>query len=210
MIQMSDQNVSGGDNSDAASGDQNKNQENKDSVKYETYSKVVGEAKRAREKLSETEKELEKLRAADKERQEADLKAKEDYKTLLANREAELAKEKTERMRLENEHRNARKLSAFLDSIEGKIDQKWWIHIDTDQIVLNPETGEIDQMSVTKAVDKFKADYGEIIQRPNGSRLPNDAPGGKSGKISYQEWINLPSKDMGKRKKDVDPTTIPD
>jgi hypothetical protein len=207
---MSDQNIPGGDNSDAASGDQNKNQENKDSVKYETYSKVVGEAKRAREKLSETEKELEKLRAADKERQDADLKAKEDYKTLLANREAELAKEKTERIRLENEHKNARKLSAFLDSIEGKIDQKWWIHIDTDQIVLNPDTGEIDQMSVTKAVDKFKADYGEIIQKPNGSRLPNDAPGGKSGKISYQEWINLPSKEMGKRRKDVDPTTVPD
>jgi len=201
---MPEDKIPGGENSDAGGADQ------KDVVKYETYSKVVGEAKRAKEKASELEAELTKLRAADKDRQDAELKQKEDYKTLLANREAELAKEKAEKDQLLSEQRDARKLAAFLDSVDGRIDKKWWVHIDTSEVVINPDTNEIDQMSVTKAVEKFKAEYSEIIKKPGQSKMPNDAPGGKSGRISYDEWLKLPAKDMRCRRGDVDPATVPD
>ena len=190
--------VPSGNNQDPASGKPEGNEPpKKDFVSHESWLKLLDEKKKLKEKLDASEKER-------KEREEAELRAKEDFKKIGELREQE-AKELREKLtQKEERERGAIKLDAFLSTLDGKVDKKYWGHINLDAIVVDPETGVVDQMSVTKEVERFRKEYFEIVQRPDQNKLPNNPPGGSAGaKITYEQWKQLPAKEMAARMKDV-------
>jgi len=90
-----------------------------------------------------------------------------------------------------------KKLASILDAVDGDIDSKFYGLIDYNAVVINPETGDVEQMSVTKAVEGIKKNFPEIIRRRNAPNLPSQAPGsGVPGTISRSEWNKLSSKEM--------------
>ncbi len=168
----------------------------KDFVTYETHRKLLDEKKKIAERLTTLESER-------KAREEDEARKRGDFETLLKTRDEELVRLRGELTTREQRENNARKLAAVLDTVGGEVESKWYSLIDVSSIVLHPETGEIDQMSVTKTVEALRKTWPEMIKNPNPAKLPSNAPlGNGAGKISRDEWLKLPSKEMAKWKPD--------
>lgn len=156
---------------------------------------LLGEKKKVSEKL----KSLETLA---KEKEEKELKEKEDYKTLVQLREEELTKTKSELESERFQRQQGMKLDAFLSILDGKVDSKYWGMIDLDKISINPETKQIDQMSVSKAVEDFRKTYPELIKTGQAQIPPANAP--SNGEVlTYEKWLTLPLKEQKARYKEL-------
>lgn len=156
---------------------------------------LLGEKKKVSEKL----KSLETLA---KEKEEKELKEKEDYKTLVQLREEELTKTKSELESERFQRQQGMKLDAFLSILDGKVDSKYWGMIDLEKISINPETKQIDQMSVSKAVEDFRKTYPELIKTGQAQVPPPNAP--SNGEVlTYEKWLTLPLKEQKARYKEL-------
>lgn len=189
-------------NAPDASGDQVKPeqpiQDNK--VAYETYSKVLEEAKKAKERARE-------LEAFKKSVEEEKLKAEGNLQAIIKLREEELNKVREEKEHLERGLQDGSKLRAVLDSLNGRVDEAYFGLFDLSQVVIDPKTQLPDQMSVAKYARDFEAKYGLVIQKDTGSKLPNNAPQTGSTSLTYEEWLKLPLKEQKTRLKEVINTT---
>ncbi|RKZ07634.1 hypothetical protein DRQ25_11110 [Candidatus Fermentibacteria bacterium] len=174
------------------------------SVSYDSHRKLLGEKKRLAEQLTES---LAKNAKNDQEKNEAEekrLKDNEEWKTYAEKKEQEANEARAKLTETTSQIADAKKLDAFLNTLDAKIDRKYWGFIDTDSIVTNPESGEIDEMSVAKAVEAFKANYAEIIQYPGKTTgLPNESPKPGTSTLTYDEWTKLPVKEMKARQAEV-------
>lgn len=95
-----------------------------------------------------------------------------------------------QRQELTDRINTGRKINAVIDALGGQVDQKWLRLIETDDVALNPETGEVDQMTVARVAESLKKQWPEMIQRK--TTLPPQAPqGNNGGKISESEWKSL-------------------
>jgi hypothetical protein len=128
------------------------------------------------------------------------LKEQNEFKALFENE-----RKKTEELQQglaerDLREKNARKLNAFLKTVGGQVDEKYWLHIDIDKILVDPNTGVVDEMSVTKEVERFKATYPEVLRKPQATSMTVAAPNGVGSLdvISYEEWKKLPLKEMKK------------
>ena len=158
----------------------------RDSVALDTHRKLLDEKKKVQAKLDE-------LLAKDKEREEADARKRGDYEALLKTREDELQKEREKRQTLESTFERGQKLNAVVEALGGNLEPKWYKLIDVSKVPINPDTGEVDQMSVANLVDALKKEWPEMVKTTNS--LPSAAPKGLpngSGAISRSEWLKLP------------------
>ena len=183
-----------------------------DVVAYETHRKLLSEKKRLQEQFETMKSQLSKIEI---ERQEAERKKLEEqgeYKKLLDLERSRAAK-LDEELKTHTEHmRAAKKLDAVLKSVNGNIPNKYWGLIDTASVAIDPDTGEIDAMSVQKAVENLRKDFPEIIYAKTGSTgTPNTAPRtDTAATLSYDQWLKLSSaKEMREKWSQVDPRTMP-
>lgn len=160
----------------SASEEQQTEIQKKDTVAYETYKKVMGEKKRDQERLRDTEAKLNEVLGTLKQREEDDLRKKEDYKKLLELKAEEATTFKSKYEQVMEERRTASKLTALLEVLPGKVDKKYWDKLPYDQIIQDDESGEIDELSLAKARDLFVAEYPEIIRTAKGPELPSKSP----------------------------------
>jgi threonine dehydrogenase-like Zn-dependent dehydrogenase len=170
------------------------NQDVKSTIAYDTHRKLLDEKKKVQAQLDQLLREK-------TEREEADARKRGDFEALLKAREEELAKERTARQELSERITTGRKLNAVIEALGGNIDQKWLRLIDTDEVAVNPETGEVDAMTVARAAESLKKQWPEMIRKT--VTLPASAPvGNQGGTISRADWLKLSSKDMLKYKPD--------
>lgn len=185
---------SSGDTSENPEG----NDENSGKVDYSTFKKVLSEKKAMQRKLDTLLKDREESERKEKE-------SREEYKELYENAKIqndELLKKVTTH---EERWQSAIKLNAFHEALgDGrKIDPKYSGFIDTDKILIDPDTNEIDISSVQKEVKRVIAEYPEIVKSTSGNRLPNESPSGK-GTLTYEQWLKLPTaKEKKERRKEV-------
>jgi hypothetical protein len=173
----------------------------KGTVAYETYQKVLDEAKAAKKKVAEFEK-------AKRDAEETSLKEQGNYKKILEEREKELQETKDKLSGLDKKISDSRKMNAFLGAIGGDVPKQYWPLVDLEDVAVNPETGMPDESSVKRAAEKFEKDFPDVIKRPSKSKLPNEAPRGGGTKLSYEAWLKLPLKDQLERMNDVDKSTL--
>jgi len=172
----------------------------KDLVAYETHQKLLGEKKRTAEKLSQTEKELEELRARERERENAELERNKNFEQLLKNRETELKEAQEKLSKVDSERVFARKIDAFLKTLGGDLPEHYWGLIPLDEIALDPTTKSVDEMTVAKAVEAYRKLYPETIKTPGQKpNMPSSAPAGSpDSKMDYESWKSLKYNDPAK------------
>lgn len=184
--------------------------EKKDTVAYSTYTKVLSEKKKRDEENEALRAKNSALEKAEKLRVEADLKAKEDFKALLALREDELKKRDVELDEIKGSLQHGAKIRAFLDKVNGVVSEQYWKLIDIDSIKMDPNTGMPDALSVEAIAKKFEQEYALVLKsKGDPKHLPNDAANGAgSTKMTVKEWSALKtSKEMKEKQHLVDWST---
>ena len=161
-------------NPDVASGADGANAPKADTVAYETHRRLLGEKKALQAKFEE-------LVNANSAKDEQALAEQGEYKGLYEQSKTAVEDLKGKLADAQTQQDNFRKLRAALGALGGKVDQKYYSHIGIDNILLDPDTGEVDEMSLTKTVEKFKKDHGVLIQNTTATPLPNAAPQYASG-----------------------------
>lgn len=167
-------------------------------VAYETHRKLLAEKKKRDEELSKRDQEIAEFKREKKEREENELKAKEDYKKLLELRDKELDEYKQKYTGLSSEIQESMKFNSFLEALPGDLDKKYWRMVDTSEVVIDPSTNQPDPSSIKKAAEKFQAEFGELIKSGNKPRLPNQSPASFQGQMNDEVWDKMSPADKKK------------
>lgn len=182
----------------------------KDTVTYETHRKLLDEKKRVQAEKEELANKLAAFEADKAKAQKEELERQGNYKKLLEQKEEENKKIKEEHDSLITTLQNAKKRQAVLRHIQGSVPADIVDKVlDTTGVSVD-EAGEIDDATAKVVAQEFAQKYHYLIQngKPNGG-MPNGAPSPGGNKLSYSEWLKLPSKDMKKRMHEIDPSTMP-
>lgn len=187
---------------DAGSADQGLNQGQKDSVKYETFDKLVGQLKKTKELNENLSQRLDAFETEKRQLEETKLAEQGEYKKLLEMRTAEIKELQnsvvTERSEKEVANRtlnDAQKLQAVYEELPGKIKhQRYMQFIDLDKVAINPETGDVDRESAKLTANLFAEEHTALIDTTHVGRLPGN-PASTNQPIS-KRFRELPLKDM--------------
>lgn len=149
--------------------------------------------------LKSSKARLKEFQDRDKLREEEDAKKRGDFEQLVKTRDEEIQKLQGELSTHKSRMESATKLAAVIKTAGTDIEDKWFSIIDLSQVVIDPNTGEVDQMSVTKTVETLRKSWPEMFKQPNPPTLPPGAPrGNMGGKIAFADWKKLPAKEMKK------------
>jgi hypothetical protein len=145
-----------------------------DVVKYETYKRVLSEAKMLKEKVREYETTLQQT-------QEQKLKEQNEWKALAEQYKAKLDQTSNVLQEQERSIVNGLKYHEFEKHLGGKLkNQDYATFVDFDRIVLNPETKKVDEDSAKAVAADFVKRHSSLVEFAGQGRLPNDAPKGFS------------------------------
>ena len=152
-------------------------------VSYETYQKVLNEAKKA--------KELVKTLAEEKARSdEKTLAEQQQWKTLADQYKTQLEQTKSVLSEQEKSIVNGLKYQEFEKHLGGKLKNRdYATFIDFEKIAINPESRTVDEESVKSVVSEFLKSHSPLVEFGSGVRLPNSAGAGFDSKMqpSYKE-----------------------
>jgi len=168
-------------------------------VQYDTYKRAIDELKSAKQKIAEFEQSKKKA-------EEEALIQQKNWEEFAKRKEKEAEEERQKREQIETTLTEGQKLNAFLETAKtthGDIPQRYWGLIDTDSIVIDPNTGTPDSGSLSELVEKFSQNYPEVIQHGSGRKMPNQPPKRTDNSLTLEEWKNLPLKERKSRMKDV-------
>jgi len=192
----------------AGSKDQeNSNKDIKQTVSWESHDKLLGQHKKTKGEIAELTKKLNSFEKAQKDAEENKLAESGEYQKLLELKqvevetlisEAEVAKTEVRKV---NQHLiDAQKLQAVYDRLPGKIkNNKYLNFIDLENVVINPDTGDVDEQSASTVANSFMKEYAELVDTSHVGKLPGNAAGG-SGNLQ-EEFKNLSLTDMNKNLK---------
>lgn len=168
-----------------------------DTVAYSSYQKLLSEKKKLQAKIDQVEREAQK-------REQEKLETQQKYKELWESEKTEVETLRGQVKSYEERWTDALKLDAFNKALGDtrRIDPKYSGFIDTANILLDPETGRIDELSTKREVERVLQSYPEIVKSTVTAHLPNQNPTpGKT--LTKEEWLKLPAKEMAARLKEV-------
>lgn len=140
-----------------------------DVVKYETYSKVLSEAKKLKEKVKEYETVLQQS-------QEQKLKEQNEWKALAEQYKSKLDQTSHVLQEQEKSIVNGLKYHEFEKHLGGKLkDKDYATFVDFDRIILNPETKQVDEDSVKAVAADFVKKHASLVEFQGSGKLPNQA-----------------------------------
>lgn len=182
---MSDQTSSGATTQSVSDVPENKSG---DVVKYETYSRVLSEAKKLKEQLRAVEAERQQS-------QEQKLKEQNEWKVLAEQYKSKYESATSTLQEQEKSIVNGLKFQEFEKHIGGKLkDREYAQFVDFDRIVLDPETKRVNEDSAKAVAADFIKRHSSLVEFAGGAKLPNQAAtsfkgsGGKNiNEMSAQE-----------------------
>jgi hypothetical protein len=163
---MSDQNA-GSASTQEPSGQSETN--SNDKVAYDTYRRVLAEAKKLKDQVRLYEEEKAKSH-------EQKLKEQNEWKALAEAKSAQA--EQLEKAFKEQQEQivNGMKYQEFEKHLGGRLKNRdYATFIDFDKIVINPETKQIDSESVKGVVSQFVKEHSSLVEFQGGAKLPNEA-----------------------------------
>jgi len=165
-----------------------------DTVKYESYRKVVGQNKRIADENATLREQLEKIEADRKAASEAKLVEQNEWKTLAEQRAEEAKAAREEANQLKSQQVNARKLDAVLK--KANVKRKFWNMVDLDAVILNPETGDVEDSTILKEVERLSREFPEVLESANGPKLDNSAPiPNTNGSLTIEKYAQMTAKE---------------
>lgn len=134
-----------------------------------------------------------------KKAQEKELAEKERWKELADQRAQELEETRQRLLQVNSQITDARKFSAFQKAVGQAIPEKFHALVDIDKIVVDEQTGQVDESSVKSYATAWQQEYGDLFKKPAG--IPQDYPNGDGSKVpSLEEWKKLNASDPKKAK----------
>ncbi len=171
-------------------------------VSRRAYNKALSEKRTALARLKELESSNDSRRQEqlDKDGSLQDkidfYKTKNDeFVTQLESLQGELSGEK-------NKWNEVRKVTACQDALPFSLPSKYFVHLDTESIVLDPETGSPDAASVQKVVDNFQKEHPAIVASfaPKG-KSPGEFPANHAAStLTAEQYAKLPHAEKISRK----------
>lgn len=148
-----------------------------DTVKYESFKKLLDQHKNLTEKLKsyeDKEKELEMKKLEDQGR----------FQEIIKEKENQLSTYKDKYINLNKQILNAKKMDAVLTKLGGDLKHKdYQKFIDIDSIVID-ETGNIDSNEVELVASKFIKEHSHLVEFKNSNaKLPHDNKMGASSTL---------------------------
>jgi hypothetical protein len=142
---------------------------NQDKVAYDTYKRVLNEAKKLKEQVKQFEDD--RVRS-----HESKLKEQNEWKVLAETYQQQLEQTKSVLNEQEQSIVNGMKYQEFEKHLGGKLKNKdYATFIEFDKIVMNPETKRIDDESVKGVVSAFVKQHAHLVEFAGGQRMPNEA-----------------------------------
>ena len=142
---------------------------NQDKVAYDTYKRVLNEAKKLKEQVKQFEDD--RVRS-----HESKLKEQNEWKVLAETYQQQLEQTKSVLNEQEQSIVNGMKYQEFEKHLGGKLKNKdYATFIEFDKIVMNPETKRIDDESVKGVVSAFVKQHAHLVEFASGQRMPNEA-----------------------------------
>lgn len=162
---------------------------NQDKVAYETYKRVLSEAKKLKEQLKTLEEEKTRTH-------ESKLKEQNEWKTLAESYKGQLDQTKAVLVEQEQSIVNGMKYQEFEKHLGGRLKNKdYATFIDFDKIVMNPETKRIDDESVKGVISEFVKNHSHLVEFTGGARVPNEAA--RSGSVNRDEdWKKMSPREL--------------
>jgi len=146
------------------------------SVKYETHQKLLSQRKNDQAKIQELQAQMQSFMEERKQAEEAKLHENEEYKKLVEIRTAELEAVKSEKDQLLQSVNDSLKLNAFVEKLPGKIkNSKYLSFVNIDDVVLSPDTREVDAASLDVVVSKFMEEHADLVDTGKVGKLPSNA-----------------------------------
>jgi hypothetical protein len=139
-----------------------------DKVAYDTYKRVLSEAKKLKEQVKAFEENQAKL-------QENALKEQQQWKALYEQTNSKL--EETKKVLTEQEVSivNGIKYQAFEKHLGGKVASDDYLnYVPFEKIIINPETKMVDEESVKSAVAEFTKKHSRLVDFQT-AKMPNQA-----------------------------------
>ncbi len=192
------QTVPGGQSSDSIPGGTS---DQKKQVAYETFSKLLDEKKILAKKHDDLQRQLDDIQKKTLEKEndwkglfELERKEKETIHNSLLEKESVL-KEYGER------EITAKKFSAFKEKLGTDIDKRYFSLIDLDEVIINPDTGKVEETSAIQAAKKFAETYPEVVKPRVGSRGAFEGQYGSTtgAAITYEHWLTLSANEKKKQ-----------
>ena len=141
-----------------------------DKVAYDTYRRVLSEAKKLKDELM-------LIKEQEQKSHETKLKEQNEWKLLAENYQKQLEQTKSILTEQEQSIVNGMKYQEFEKHLGGKLkDKDYATFIEFDKIVMNPETKRVDEDSVKGVVSSFVKKHSHLVEFMNGARVPNEAP----------------------------------
>lgn len=176
-----------------------KNEQTENKVAYETYSKVLGEKKKAAAKAKELEDKVAALELEKEESHKAELEDNNKYKELNVILSDEVENLKESITSRDEKIIDSYKLQAFKDALPGKIsNQQYLSFVNLKEIIIDEGT-TVNPESVKVAVDKFMGVHSSLVQIEE-TELPNGAPRNtRTDGLTEAEFKKLPLKEQRAR-----------
>lgn len=142
----------------------------KDTVAYDTYRRVLSEAKKLKD-------ELKAIKEQEQKSQEEKLKEQNEWKALAELRDQEAKKFQAMFQEQNEQIVNGMKFQEFEKQLGGRlVSQDYASFIPFDKIVINPETGKPDPESAKLVATDFAKNHSRLVDFGNSPKIPNVAP----------------------------------
>lgn len=165
--------------------------------------KVMTEKKNATTKVHDLEAKVADYENKEKERHEDYLKKNKKWEDIAKLREVERDESNAKLSTMNERIEGATKFNALLDALPGTVEKQYLplLEAQLKDIVVNPDTGEPDEVSVRQVADKVRETYGRIFDFGDGAKMPNGAP--KPHKqVDFSQWDSFSVEDKKTHLKD--------
>jgi hypothetical protein len=197
---MSDENQStSGDNAATSGASESMNtNEPSDSKSYseQFIKKLNTEKDNWRTKAKQLEERLNEFEAKEKEQHENTLKEQQKWQEYAKLKEQERDQIAEQFNNLHTQVVDSQKFQTLLHHVNGEVKKQYWglLRTHLNEIVVNPETNDIDEVSVKTVADKVREMYPDIIVSAGGPKVPNGAaqPGQY---FSLEKWDSMSAKE---------------
>lgn len=169
-------------------------------VSYDKYAKLLGQRKADQEKLRELEEWKASIETERQKQEESKLeeegKWREAYEMknkTIEELKSKLTETEQEKTQLSKTLVDSAKLQAVVQTLPGQIKRpEYYKFIDTNSVIVDPETGDFDSGSVESVANNFLKEYGkDLLAVKKEGRLPHDSPNAAGNKISLAEYKKL-------------------
>ena len=170
---------------------------NADGVSYDTHRKLLGEKKKVAQELALAQEKLKQFELSQQELKEKELKDNEKWQEFAEEQKKKAAEMEAQLNSYRDREVYQAKVAKVVGSVEG-LSSKYHHLIDADAIEYDASTGEVDESSLQKEVERIKANYPEVLMKTQSAAFDSRSPQPNGqAKLTAQEYARL-SRDQKK------------